>query len=132
MLRASSTSVAKWFPLYVARRPNTLLRTFTSLPLRVRASSLKRFRITLLTRYTSSISDPSRPDLFYHLVSLPTPGSLTSSSAHAVSFLSQPPPTPYSCSVIGWLPAETAGQGDAEAGLNDFVENRNSFYSVHV
>lgn len=44
-------------------------------------------------------------------------------SVYAVSFLTQPPPTPDSCSVIGWLPAETAGDADAEAGLNDFVEN---------
>ncbi|KAG1859999.1 hypothetical protein C8R48DRAFT_755516 [Suillus tomentosus] len=64
------------------------------------------------------ISDPSRPDLFYHPVSLPMVGS-----AYAVSFLTQPPPTPDSCSVLGWLPAETAGEADAEAGLNDFVEN---------
>jgi hypothetical protein len=47
-------------------------------------------------------------------------------SAYAVSFLTQPPPTPDSCTVMGWLPAETAGEADAEAGLNDFVENRTS------
>ncbi|KAG2108448.1 uncharacterized protein F5147DRAFT_576694 [Suillus discolor] len=76
---------------------------------------------TLFARYSTSnsvISDPSRPDLFYHPVSLPMVGS-----AYAVSFLTQPPPTPDSCSVVGWLPAETAGKADAEAGLNDFVEN---------
>ncbi|KAG1767802.1 hypothetical protein EDD22DRAFT_949857 [Suillus occidentalis] len=44
-------------------------------------------------------------------------------SVYAVSFLNQPPPTPDSCSVLGWLPAETAGDADADAGLNDFVEN---------
>ncbi|KAG1873372.1 hypothetical protein C8R48DRAFT_594192, partial [Suillus tomentosus] len=60
----------------------------------------------------------SRPDLFYHPVSLPIAGS-----AYAVSFLTQSPPTPDSCSVMVWLPAETAGAADAEAGLNDFVEN---------
>ncbi|KAG2058009.1 hypothetical protein BDR06DRAFT_951137 [Suillus hirtellus] len=76
---------------------------------------------TLFVRCSTSdsvISDPSRPDLFYHPVSLPMVGS-----AYAVSFLPQPPPTPDSCSVLGWLPAETAGEADAEAGLNDFVEN---------
>ncbi|KAG1822391.1 hypothetical protein EV424DRAFT_1321696 [Suillus variegatus] len=76
---------------------------------------------TLFARCSTSdsvISDPSRPDLFYHPVSLPIVGS-----AYAVSFLTQPPPTPDSCSVLGWLPAETAGEADAEAGLNDFVEN---------
>jgi hypothetical protein len=45
-------------------------------------------------------------------------------SAYAVSFLTQSPPTPDSCTVMGWLPAETAGEADAEAGLNDIVENR--------
>ncbi|KAG2064570.1 hypothetical protein BDR04DRAFT_1109910 [Suillus decipiens] len=44
-------------------------------------------------------------------------------SVYAISFLTEPPPAPDSCSVIGWLPAETAGEADTEAGLNDFVEN---------
>ncbi|KAH7904705.1 hypothetical protein BJ138DRAFT_1166100 [Hygrophoropsis aurantiaca] len=76
-------------------------------------------------RYYSSsnasvISDPNRPDLFYHLVSLPS----SSSPAYALSFLKEPPPTPDSSTIIGWLPAETEGNGqDQEAGLNDFQEN---------
>ncbi|KAG2051132.1 hypothetical protein BDR06DRAFT_890342, partial [Suillus hirtellus] len=64
----------------------------------------------------------SRPDLFYHPVSLPIAGS-----AYAVSFLTQSPLTPDSCSVMVWLPTETAGAADAEVGLNDFVENHMLF-----
>ncbi|KAJ8596052.1 hypothetical protein M405DRAFT_929086 [Rhizopogon salebrosus TDB-379] len=104
-------------------------RSFTFLAHPPRAPLFNRTSATrtqsLLTRHSSSatISDPSRPDLFYHLVSLPTSSSPTPPPAYAVSFLTQPPPIPDSCSVVGWLPAETAGQQDAEAGLNDFVQN---------
>ncbi|OJA12255.1 hypothetical protein AZE42_04073 [Rhizopogon vesiculosus] len=134
MLRAS-TSIAKQFSLHVARRstlpPRCFTgRTFTSLPISTTHPSLNGTATsrtqTLLTRHFSSsstITDPSRPDLFYHLISLPTPASPTPTSAYAISFLNQPPPNPDSCSVIGWLPAETPGQGDVEAGLNDFIEN---------
>ncbi|KAG0704132.1 hypothetical protein DFH29DRAFT_913101 [Suillus ampliporus] len=130
MLRVyASTNAAKRFALRIATRPSSSLpctRSFTSIripPARTswRTASLTNHTHTLLARYSSSssaTSDPSRPDLFYHLVSLPTSGP-----AYALSFLTQPPPTPDSCSVIGWLPAETTGEGDAEAGLNDFVEN---------
>jgi len=42
-----------------------------------------------------------------------------------LSFLSSPPPTPDSCTIIGWLPAESSSElsQDQEAGLNDFKEN---------
>ena len=73
---------------------------------------------------STSLSDPSRPDIFYHLVDPPTPAS-SSLPAFALSFLSSPPRTPDSCTIIGWLPAESSGdpsQGQ-EAGLNDFKEN---------
>ncbi|KAG6330769.1 hypothetical protein ID866_8319, partial [Astraeus odoratus] len=73
------------------------------------------------------ISDPSRPDLFYHLVSLPHPVDPTKSTpAYAVSFLSSPPASGRSATVIGWLPAAAEAisvSGDVEAGLNDFTEN---------
>ena len=69
-----------------------------------------------------TFEDPSRKGLFYHLVSPPTPLSDTH-PAFAVSLLPDPPPLSESCTVLGWLPAETPG-GDREAGLNDFVENR--------
>ncbi|KAH7928325.1 hypothetical protein BV22DRAFT_969445, partial [Leucogyrophana mollusca] len=71
----------------------------------------------------STISDPSRPDLFYHLVSLPSTTS-SPTPAYALSFLDQPPPTPASSVIIGWLPAVAEGaEQDQEAGLNDFQEN---------
>ncbi|KAG1752149.1 hypothetical protein EDB19DRAFT_2021894 [Suillus lakei] len=110
MLRAT-TSAAKCFftsiripPEHASKHPRAAFPTSRTHALFARYSSSN-----------SAISDPSRPDLFYHHVSLPTIGSV-----YAVSFLAQPPPTPDSCSVMGWLPAETAGEGDAEAGLNDF------------
>lgn len=70
----------------------------------------------------ASLTDPTRPDLHYHLVDPPTPLS-SSIPAFALSFLSSPPPT-NSSTVIGWLPAAATGNDD-EAGLNDFKENRN-------
>ena len=75
---------------------------------------------------SQATSDPSRPDLFYHLVSLPHPvDPSVSTPAYALSFLSTPPPSGKSASIIGWLPAIAPGDitGDVEAGLNDFVEN---------
>ncbi|KAL4076902.1 hypothetical protein V8B97DRAFT_1944203 [Scleroderma yunnanense] len=85
---------------------------------------------TLFTRRRVSsqtpISDPSRPDLFYHLISIPhAVGPSVSTPAYALSFLSSPPPSSKSATVIGWLPAVApeAVTGDVEAGLNDFVEN---------
>ncbi|KAG2035570.1 hypothetical protein BDR03DRAFT_962128, partial [Suillus americanus] len=130
MLRASTNAAVRFAECTI--RPSSSLPCrrsfsfFTSIripsthPFRGVASPTSR-KHALFARYSTSnpaISDPSRPDLFYHPVSLPMIGS-----AYAVSFLTQPPPTPDSCSVMGWLPAETAGEADAEAGLNDFVEN---------
>ena len=82
-------------------------------------------------RYVSSVeatsfADPTRPDLFYHLLHPPTPFS-SSLPMFALSFLPAPPPIPDSCTIIGWLPAATEG-ADGEAGLNDFKENRASFF----
>ncbi|EIW80050.1 hypothetical protein CONPUDRAFT_28306, partial [Coniophora puteana RWD-64-598 SS2] len=71
-----------------------------------------------------TLADPTRPDLFYHLVSLPSSSSSAPpTQVYAVSFLSSSPPTPDSASVIGWLPAETEGAQEQDAGLNDFREN---------
>ncbi|KAJ7628456.1 hypothetical protein FB45DRAFT_918333 [Roridomyces roridus] len=67
---------------------------------------------------SASFTDPTRPDLHYHLVDPPTPLS-SSLPAYALSFL---PTLARTATVIGWLPAATA-TSDAEAGLNDFVEN---------
>jgi hypothetical protein len=70
----------------------------------------------------TTFEDPTRKGLFYHLVPPPTPLSDTH-PVFAVSLLPDPPPLSESCSILGWLPAETPGE-DHEAGLNDFVDNR--------
>lgn len=70
----------------------------------------------------SPLTDPTRPDLFYHLVSPPNPLS-AHLPAYALSFLVTPPRTLDESAVIGWLPAQSGGEGQ-EAGLNDFKENR--------
>ncbi|KAJ7672616.1 hypothetical protein DFH06DRAFT_1124466 [Mycena polygramma] len=66
-----------------------------------------------------SFTDPTRPDLHYHLVDPPTPLS-SQLPAFALSFL--PAPSSNSSTVIGWLPAATTSNED-DAGLNDFREN---------
>lgn len=68
------------------------------------------------------MTDPTRPDLFYHLISPPNPLS-AHVPAYALSFLATPPRTSAASAVIGWLPAQSGGEGQ-EAGLNDFKENR--------
>ncbi|KAF8352066.1 hypothetical protein F5887DRAFT_933792 [Amanita rubescens] len=77
----------------------------------------------------TSFSDPERPDLYYHLVDPPTPVS-ASQPAFALSFLSTRPKTADSSSIIGWLPA-VSGQGQQEAGLNDFKENAKFREALH-
>ncbi|KII91826.1 hypothetical protein PLICRDRAFT_105407 [Plicaturopsis crispa FD-325 SS-3] len=70
---------------------------------------------------STSFADPTRGDLFYHLVEPPTPVS-SEEPAFALSFLSTPPPSAESATIIGFLPATSHGP-DQEAGLNDFREN---------
>ncbi|KAH9934145.1 uncharacterized protein B0H18DRAFT_1114891 [Fomitopsis serialis] len=70
----------------------------------------------------TSFPDPERPDLFYHLFEPPSDVSHTA-PVFALSFLSTPPPSVRSCTVIGWLPASTPRGKEEDAGLNDFVEN---------
>ncbi|KAI9460679.1 hypothetical protein HD554DRAFT_2206852 [Boletus coccyginus] len=79
----------------------------------------------LLEGKIAPLADPSRPDLFYHLLPLPRdPDPSQSIPVYALSFLSVPPSSPRSATVLGWLPAVTeAGTGEEDAGLNDFVEN---------
>ncbi|KAJ7151458.1 hypothetical protein C8R43DRAFT_1005251 [Mycena crocata] len=72
------------------------------------------------TSSSTSFADPTRADLHYHLVDPPTPLS-SNLPAFALSFLPSPPST-STRTVVGWLPAATAGSDD-EAGLNDFREN---------
>lgn len=62
------------------------------------------------TTHTLTETDPSRPDIFYHLVH--------QNLRFIVSFLD----TPVEEVALGWLPAQSESGG--EAGLNDFVENR--------
>ncbi|KAG8216038.1 hypothetical protein J3R82DRAFT_8035 [Butyriboletus roseoflavus] len=88
----------------------------------------KQLRITPLRRWSSSqapTADPSRPDLFYHLLPFSRePDHSQSIPIYALSFLPAPPPSPGSATILGWLPAITeAGTEDVDAGLNDFVEN---------
>ncbi|KAL1745946.1 hypothetical protein HDZ31DRAFT_35159 [Schizophyllum fasciatum] len=68
-----------------------------------------------------SFADPSRPDLFYHLLDPPTPLPNPSLPAYALSFLEELPDASHSPAIIGWLPAVAGAEG--EAGLNDFREN---------
>lgn len=70
------------------------------------------------------MTDPTRPDLFYHILSPPTPLS-PSLPAFGLSFLPRKPYSPHSSAIIGWLPAAALEGGEGqEAGLNDFRENR--------
>jgi hypothetical protein len=118
-------------------RAPTLFKLRTHLTLSVRPQNTYPFRKypmrnwpqyrthTPFSSRSTFLADPSRPDLFYHLVDPPTPAS-SALPAFALSFLSSPPPTSNSGTIIGWLPAQSSvdssnGQG---AGLNDFRENR--------
>jgi hypothetical protein len=76
----------------------------------------------------STTADPSRPDLYYHLTQLPE----TEEPAYLLSLLSQLPDAaahPDAPGVIGVLPAAASegAEGQEEAGLNDFRENRAYF-----
>ncbi|KAL1728349.1 hypothetical protein EV714DRAFT_215426 [Schizophyllum commune] len=91
-------------------------------------STLQRVSRSTIFRHNSTtavpqrtFADPSRPDLFYHLLDPPTPLPDPNLPAYALSFLEKLPSTPHSASVIGWLPAVAGAEGDA--GLNDFREN---------
>jgi len=86
------------------------------------SSAMRQFSYSLSRRsQQTTFADPSRQDLFYHLISPPTPLS-TSRPAFAISFLESPPSSSESSTILGWLPAEAEGQ-EQEAGLNDFKEN---------
>ncbi|KAA1474370.1 hypothetical protein DENSPDRAFT_840939 [Dentipellis sp. KUC8613] len=75
----------------------------------------------------TTFTDPTRADLFYHLVS--GPAHLQNlGPVFAVSFLETPPSSPESDTIIGWIPANA---GD-EAGLNDFKENPNFLRLLHT
>ncbi|KAF8532051.1 hypothetical protein JB92DRAFT_2846529 [Gautieria morchelliformis] len=81
---------------------------------------LLRFRT--VSSLPTTLVDPSRPSLFYHLLEAPTPIS-TDLPAYAVSMLDRPPREAQSPAVMGWLPAAVSSEGGEEAGLRDFTEN---------
>lgn len=90
----------------------------------------RRFNSLDAPHSSQSFSEPSRPDLFYHIVQAPTPISKTL-PAYALSFSSEKPPSSLSTTIIGWLPAqEKAREGTpgsqsnaGDATLADFVVN---------
>ena len=104
-------------------RPCPISRAFRAPPL----TSLHCYRscsYSTSSPTSTSFPDPTRPDLFYHLIQPPNPLS-SSVPAFALSFLATPPPFTDSSTIIGWLPASAPGKDtEAEAGLNDFRENR--------
>ncbi|KAI0324572.1 hypothetical protein GY45DRAFT_1288675 [Cubamyces sp. BRFM 1775] len=121
----SANGSAHWIASCNFRSFSRSLSTRISLPRSPLATSCRCYSSGSQTnnpdvgRAVQSFADPDRPDLFYHL--FPAPTSISSSTpVFALSFLSEPPPSVLSCSVIGWLPA--SGEGE-QAGLNDFVEN---------
>lgn len=139
VLPSPFTSIIR--PNVAMSRVPTFLRTHRSLSIRPQNGFLFRkfpmrnwpeYRVhtPFSSRSATSFADPSRPDLFYHLVDPPTPAS-SSVPAFALSFISSPPPTSDSATIIGWLPAQTSGdQSKGQgAGLNDFRENRRNLSS---
>lgn len=103
---------------YTRKYPTTLLRSSLGKNLN---SSCRWYSLE-----PTPITDPSRPGLFYHVLSPPTPIS-SSIPAFGISFLSTPPPSVESSAIIGWLPAASEGQGQ-EVSLGDFKENRESCF----
>ncbi len=94
--------LAARFSTQMWRSPALRLQTNTMYP---RIQRPVRFSTSLSANHTQN--DPSRPDLFYHLVAEPRP-------MWAVSFLES---YDNKEEVIGWLPAE------GEPVFEDFVEN---------
>ncbi|KAI0317985.1 hypothetical protein OF83DRAFT_1118563 [Amylostereum chailletii] len=118
--RALSTSIQSTSRPNSARpTPCSLARYPSLIPARVRPFSRSHY---LRNNAQTTFTDPTRLDLFYHLIPPPNPLS-SARSAFAVSLLESPPPSSNSSTVLGWLPAEAPRQED-EAGLNDFKENK--------
>ncbi|KAF8639143.1 hypothetical protein AX17_001633 [Amanita inopinata Kibby_2008] len=110
-------------------RPTVILNRTSFLHHSCRRSDIPSSDNSPFIEGTTTFSDPARPDLFYHLVSPPTPIS-TSQPAFALSFTASPPERADSSAVIGWLPAvyeqrpeRENGQSQEEACLEDFKEN---------
>lgn len=77
---------------------------------------------TFTTLPPTTLVDPTRPSLFYHLLTAPNPLS-SQIPAYAVSFLDHPSKDPHGPAVLGWLPAAASSSEAEEAGLGDFKEN---------
>lgn len=116
------------FPLIYSRPGPSIAPLVTRNGTRRRTTLQPTSRASLSSQNTS-FADPSRPDLFYHLVDPPTPAS-SSIPSFALSFLSSAPATSNSRTIIGWLPAQSKGSNEG-AGLNDFKENRKQPRTLH-
>lgn len=94
--------------------------------------SRNRFYSSSSTAKPVVLTDPDRPDMFYHLLEPPTHVSRTQ-PVFGVSFVDILPTgasRAESSRIVGYLPTGgpgVEGEGD-EAGLNDFKENRESVY----
>ncbi|TFL03882.1 hypothetical protein BDV98DRAFT_544371 [Pterulicium gracile] len=93
-------------------------RSITRQPLPKRAYSQSNAQESPDSEEPTSFPDPTRPDLFYHLLTPQTHHDVPS-PRFGLSFLSSAPKTALSATIIGWLPAG----GDVEPGLDDFKEN---------
>lgn len=128
VVRSRSSSPA-YIPRLISFSCLSVIRTGVALRFSPHVLSPTRIRMPYSRRHYSSFKsvasfpDPSRPDLFYHLIDAPTPIS-SSQPAFALSFLPTAPLSPDSSTIIGWLPAQSSNSGSEESGLNDFKENR--------
>ena len=95
--------------------PHTLPRRYSTASLEAHPESNSRV-----------LADPERPDLFYHLLELPSAVSATN-HVFGLSFLNtlKSRDDVWSPRIVGYLPASEGGYA-IEAGLNDFRENRES------
>ncbi|KXN85892.1 hypothetical protein AN958_10734 [Leucoagaricus sp. SymC.cos] len=131
--RTIQRNLVRWVTreLHVSASP---IQPFLSRRTNVFQLSQRGFSSSDTPNPAQSFSDPSRPDLFYHVVQAPTPMSETL-PAYALSFSSEKPPSSSSATILGWLPtqdkpstranttstARTSNEGDATLG--DFVQN---------
>ncbi|KAF9451434.1 hypothetical protein P691DRAFT_699271 [Macrolepiota fuliginosa MF-IS2] len=133
--RTFSYAASRWF-LSSTPRPNS--SHTTSLDIIYRYD--RRFNSSDAPNRGESFPDPSRPDLFYHLIQPPTPTSKTL-PAYALSYLQEKPPTSSSATIIGWLPAQGRGNErnngtdpkitSGNITLEDFVSNSKFLDILH-
>lgn len=83
--------------------------------------SRRPVRLTPLPRRKSStLVCKYRPDIFFHLLDVPSPISSTK-SWYALSLLSSPPRSPASSTILGWLPPTSTS--DFPGNWHGFKEN---------